>query len=55
MVGAGGREHALAWALGRTADVVVVPGNAGMARFGISCAPTLNAAGPVDLLSLIHI
>jgi len=50
VVGAGGREHALAWALGRTADVVVVPGNAGMARFGISCAPTLNAAGPVDLV-----
>ena len=50
MVGAGGREHALAWAVGRTAEVVVVPGNAGMARFGISCAPTLDAAGPVDLV-----
>ena len=50
MVGGGGREHALAWALGQTAEVVVVPGNAGMARFGISCAPTLDAAGPVDLV-----
>ena len=50
MVGAGGREHALAWALGRTAEVVVVPGNAGMARFGISCAANLDAAGPVDLV-----
>jgi len=50
VVGAGGREHALAWAVGRTAEVVVVPGNAGMARFGISCAPTLDAAGPVDLV-----
>jgi len=50
VVGGGGREHALAWALGQTAEVVVVPGNAGMARFGISCAPTLDAAGPVDLV-----
>jgi len=50
VVGAGGREHALAWALGHTADVVVVPGNAGMARFGISRVATLDAAGPVDLV-----
>ena len=50
LVGAGGREHALAWALGQTAEVVVVPGNAGMARFGIRCAPTLDGAGPVDLV-----
>ena len=50
VVGAGGREHALAWALDRTADVVVVPGNAGMARAGLACAPTLDAAGPVDLV-----
>ena len=50
VVGAGGREHALAWALGQTADVVVVPGNAGMARAGTACAPTLDAAGPVDLV-----
>ena len=50
VVGAGGREHALAWAISRTADVVVVPGNAGMARLGVPCAPTLGAAGPVDLV-----
>ncbi len=31
MVGSGGREHALALALGRTADVVVTPGNPGIA------------------------
>jgi phosphoribosylamine--glycine ligase len=30
VVGSGGREHALALALGRTADVVVTPGNPGM-------------------------
>lgn len=30
VVGSGGREHALAEALGRTADVVVTPGNAGI-------------------------
>ncbi len=31
VVGSGGREHALAAVLGRTADVVVTPGNPGMA------------------------
>jgi phosphoribosylamine--glycine ligase len=31
VVGSGGREHALAVALGRTADVVVTPGNPGIA------------------------
>lgn len=30
VVGGGGREHALAWVLGRTADVVVTPGNPGI-------------------------
>ena len=34
VTGSGGREHALALALGRTADVVVCPGNAGMAALG---------------------
>lgn len=43
VVGAGGREHALAVALGRTADVVVSPGNPGMAALGVRCTP-----GPVD-------
>ena len=31
VVGSGGREHALAYVLARTADVVVTPGNPGMA------------------------
>src|SRR6202034_2405449 len=31
VVGSGGREHALALALARTAEVVVTPGNPGMA------------------------
>jgi phosphoribosylamine---glycine ligase len=31
VVGSGGREHALATVMGRTADVVVVPGNPGIA------------------------
>ena len=30
VVGSGGREHALALALGRTADVIVTPGNPGI-------------------------
>lgn len=32
VVGSGGREHALALALGRSADVIVTPGNPGMPR-----------------------
>jgi phosphoribosylamine---glycine ligase len=34
VVGSGGREHALALALSETADVVVAPGNPGMASAG---------------------
>jgi phosphoribosylamine--glycine ligase len=34
VVGSGGREHALALALARTASVVVTPGNPGMAALG---------------------
>ena len=30
MIGSGGREHALASVLGRTAEVVVTPGNPGI-------------------------
>ena len=40
VVGSGAREHALAWGLSRTADVVVVPGNAGIAAHGITCTST---------------
>ena len=36
VVGSGGREHALAHVLARTADVVVTPGNPGMAAAGIT-------------------
>lgn len=45
MVGAGGREHALAVALARTASVVVAPGNAAMPGERIS----LSAAAPADI------
>lgn len=39
VVGSGGREHALAVALSRTASVVVCPGNPGMAALGLNCVP----------------
>ncbi len=42
VVGSGGREHALAHVLARTADVVVTPGNPGMA------APIRVTAQPVE-------
>jgi len=32
VVGSGGREHALAWKLSQEAEVVVAPGNAGIAQ-----------------------
>jgi len=40
VVGSGAREHALAWALAKSADVVVTPGNAGMAAHGLTCVTT---------------
>ncbi|MBX6350517.1 MAG: phosphoribosylamine--glycine ligase [Clostridia bacterium] len=42
VVGAGGREHALAWKIGRSRlveDVAVLPGNAGIEALGIPCLP----------------
>jgi phosphoribosylamine--glycine ligase len=45
VVGSGGREHALAVALARTADVVVAPGNPAMTGAGIS----LTAAPPTEV------
>ena len=45
VVGSGGREHALAQTLGRTADVIVTPGNPGISGVTaeghvITCVPT---------------
>lgn len=37
MVGAGAREHALAWAMASSAEVVVTPGNDGMRAHGLTC------------------
>lgn len=49
MVGSGGREHALAVAIGRTAEVVVCPGNAGMAALGTRCVPGPPESVEADL------
>ncbi|MHB1209070.1 MAG: phosphoribosylamine--glycine ligase [Acidimicrobiales bacterium] len=40
VIGGGAREHALAWGLAKSADVVVTPGNAGIAAHGITCVTT---------------
>ena len=49
VIGAGGREHALAVALSRTADVVVCPGNPGMAAMGVKCVQGSPQAVEADL------
>jgi phosphoribosylamine--glycine ligase len=49
VVGSGAREHALAWALAKTADVVVTPGNAGIAAHGIACVATPATELDADL------
>jgi phosphoribosylamine--glycine ligase len=47
VVGSGGREHALAHALSRTAEVVVSPGNAGME--GFVCTDAAPEDVPADM------
>ena len=50
VVGSGGREHALALVLGRHAEVVVTPGNAGIAGSVATPVEELVADGSVDLV-----
>lgn len=50
VVGSGGREHALALVLGRTAEVVVTPGNPGIPGSVPTPVEDLVAAGDVDLV-----
>jgi phosphoribosylamine--glycine ligase len=49
VIGSGAREHALAWALAKTSDVVVTPGNPGIAAHGISCLATPATELDADL------
>jgi phosphoribosylamine--glycine ligase len=49
VVGSGAREHALAWALAKTVEVVVTPGNAGIAAHGITCVSTPASELDADL------
>jgi phosphoribosylamine---glycine ligase len=49
VIGSGAREHALAWALAKSSDVVVTPGNPGIAAHGISCVDTPATELDADL------
>jgi phosphoribosylamine--glycine ligase len=49
VVGAGAREHALAWGVSASADVVVTPGNAGIAAHGLTCVTTPATQLDADL------
>ncbi len=49
VIGSGAREHALAWALAKSADVIVTPGNAGIAAHGIACVATSATELDADL------
>jgi len=50
VVGAGAREHALAHALRTQYEVVVTPGNDGMAAHGLHCTPTPATDLDADLV-----
>jgi phosphoribosylamine---glycine ligase len=50
VVGSGGREHALAHVLARTAEVVVAPGNPGMAAAGVECTNAPIESVDADLV-----
>lgn len=49
VVGSGAREHALAWALSKSARVTVTPGNDGIAAHGIACTDELAVDLEADL------
>ena len=49
VVGSGAREHALAWGLAKSADVVVTPGNPGIAAHGLTCVDTPATQLEADL------
>jgi phosphoribosylamine---glycine ligase len=49
VVGSGAREHALAYVLAKSADVVVTPGNDGIAAHGLTCVVTPATELEADL------
>ena len=49
VVGSGAREHALAWAISKSATVTVTPGNDGIAAHGITCVNTPATEIDADL------
>jgi phosphoribosylamine--glycine ligase len=49
VVGSGAREHALAWGLSKSADVLVTPGNPGIAAHGLTCVDTPATQLDADL------
>jgi len=49
VIGSGAREHALAWALAKSADVTVTPGNPGIAAHGLTCVNTPATELEADL------
>ena len=49
VIGSGAREHALAWALAKNSQVVVTPGNPGIAAHGITCVDTPSTELDADL------